>query len=331
MTTYKETGVDIRAAATVLETLKDKITQTYVPEVLQGVGLFSGLFDVSALKSMQAPVLVASVDGVGTKSEIAVKAGRYNTIGFDIVNHCINDILAMGATPLFFLDYLAMGKLDPAITAEIIAGCANACKRADCALIGGELAEMPDIYAPGAFDLVGAIIGVVDRPKIIDGSAIEAGDAIIGLASTGLHTNGYSMVRHILKDEDYHRIIPEFGQTWGDVLLAPHRSYLPEIRILRKHKVTINGIVHVTGGGLTDNPPRIMPPGLSAHIDYGSWWPIPPIFGFIQEMGQVEDDEMRRVFNMGLGMLLVIPESESEQVLELLGPTNWIVGEVKED
>jgi len=329
MSVYKEAGVDIDRADQILAALKNKATSTHGPEVLQGIGAFAGLFDASALKTMQSPVLVASTDGIGTKSEIAVKMGRYNTIGYDIVNHCINDILTQGVTPLFFLDYLAMRKLDRTIAEEIIAGCANACERANCALLGGELAEMPDVYMSGAFDLVGTIIGAVSRRGIIDGSAIKVGDIIIGLASTGLHTNGYSLVRHILRDEDYQELVPELGQTWGDALLVPHRSYLPEVRILRKHQIAINGIVHITGGGLTDNPPRIMPAGLVARIDYGSW-PVPPIFDLLQKIGWIEDEEMRRVFNLGLGILLVIPVNQMKQALELLGQSCWIVGEIKE-
>ncbi len=322
---YREAGVDIEAGARAVELMKEAVRATYGPEVLLGIGAFGGLFDVSALKRMEAPVLVASTDGVGTKTKIAAALGRFDTIGHDIVNHCVNDILVQGARPLFFLDYIASSKLDPEMVAEVVRGCAEACRAAGCALLGGETAEMPGVYAPGEFDLVGTIVGVVGRHEIVDGRSIVPGDAIIGLASSGLHTNGYSLARRVFQDWDLHAVVSELGCSLGEALLAPHRSYLVEVRRLQEAGVVIKGMAHITGGGLIDNPPRIFPSGVAAHIQRGSW-PVPPIFQLIQRVGGVSEEEMAHVLNLGLGMLLIVPAEQADEALRVLGDGAWRVG-----
>jgi len=324
--TYQAAGVDIAAGARAVELMRDAVRATYGPEVLLGIGAFGGLFDVAALQAMDAPVLVASTDGVGTKTKIAAALGRYDTIGHDIVNHCVNDILVQGARPLFFLDYIASSKLDPKVVAAVVSGAAAACRAAGCALLGGETAEMPGVYASDEFDLVGTIVGAVDRAEIIDGSTIQPGDAVIGLASSGLHTNGFSLARKVFEGWDLHAELPELGRPLGDALLAPHRSYLAEVQRLQQAGVTVKGLVHITGGGLIDNPPRILPDGTAIHLRRGSW-PIPPLFQLIQRTGEIADDEMAHVFNLGLGMLVVAPVEQAAAALDALGE-GWIVGEV---
>ncbi len=288
---YQAAGVDIVASARAVELMKDAVRATYGPEVLLGIGAFGGLFDAAALKGMDAPVLVASTDGVGTKTKIA------------IVNHCVNDILVQGAQPLFFLDYIASSRLDAEMVATVVSGVAAACQMAGCALLGGETAEMPGVYAAGEFDLVGTIVGVVDRKDIIDGSAIRPGDAVIGLASSGLHTNGFSLARRVFEGWDLQAAPLELGRPLGEALLAPHRCYLAEIRRLLRAGIVIKGLAHITGGGLIDNPPRILPDGAAIHLRGGSW-PIPPLFQLIQRAGQIDAAEMAHVFNLGLGMLV---------------------------
>ncbi len=325
--TYQAAGVDIAAGSRAVELMKDAVRATYGPEVLRGIGAFGGLFDAAALRSMDAPVLVASTDGVGTKTKIAAALGRYDTIGHDIVNHCVNDILVQGARPLFFLDYIASSKLDPQMAATVVAGAAAACRTAGCALLGGETAEMPGVYAAGEFDLVGTIVGVVDRTEIIDGSTIQPGDAVIGLASSGLHTNGYSLARRVFEGWDLRAELPELGGPLGKALLAPHRCYLDEVRRLRQAGIAVKGLAHITGGGLIDNPPRILPEGTAIHLCRGSW-PIPPLFQLIQHAGSVDDAEMAHVFNLGLGMLVVTAREQAEQALAVLGE-GWLVGAVQ--
>jgi phosphoribosylformylglycinamidine cyclo-ligase len=324
-TSYRAAGVDIEAGARAVELMKDAVRATYGPEVLLGIGAFGGLFDVSALKGMDSPVLVASTDGVGTKTKLAAALGRYDTIGFDIVNHCIDDILVQGARPLFFLDYIASSRIDPEIVAAIVAGCAAACRVAGCALLGGETAEMPGVYAVGEFDLVGTIVGAVDRAQIVDGSAIRSGDQVIGLASAGLHTNGFSLARRALQGWDLDTPLAELGRSLGEALLEPHRSYLPHVRRLHAAAVPIKGLAHITGGGLIDNPPRILPDGVALRLQRGSW-PIPPLFQLIQRAGHVDDREMAHVFNLGLGMLVVVPPDQAHAALEALDDA-WLVGE----
>jgi len=325
---YAAAGVDIAAGQRATELMKTAVHATFGPEVLSGVGSFGGLFDISKLKGLDEPVLVASTDGVGTKTIVAAALDRWDTIGQDIVNHCLNDILVQGAEPLFFLDYVASSKLDPEKIAAVVSGAALACRAAGCALLGGETAEMPGVYQPGELDLVGTIIGVVDKAKIIDGRRIQAGDVIFGLPSSGLHTNGYALARSALAGLDWHAPRPELGQSIGEALLAVHRPYLAEIRQLWAAGVDIRGLAHITGGGLIDNPPRIFPAGLGANLHLGSW-PVPPLFQLIQRQTAVSDQEMFHVFNMGLGMLLVVPETDAALVQNTLGEDIFLVGEMK--
>ena len=325
--TYRSAGVDIAAGNRAVALMRDAVRATYGPEVLLGIGAFGGLFDASALKAMEAPVLVASTDGVGTKVKVAAALGRFDTVGQDLVNHCVNDILVQGARPLFFLDYIASSHLDPELAAQLVSGCASACRAAGCALLGGETAEMPGVYAPGEFDLAGTIVGVVERDAIVDGHAITPGDAIIGLASNGLHTNGYSLARRVFEGWDLHAVIPLLSRPLGEALLVPHRSYLDSVQRLWEAGVVTKGMAHITGGGLIDNPPRMLPPGTAARINRGSW-PVPPIFALIQSTGDISDDEMAHVFNMGLGMLVVVPREQVGLALGALEGQAWLVGEI---
>ena len=325
-TTYAQAGVDIEAGNRAVHLMKRAVQSTYGKEVLAGIGAFGGLYDGAVLKGMAAPVLVASTDGVGTKTKIAAALGRYDSIGHDIVGHCVNDILVQGARPLFFLDYVAFNKLVPERVAAIVTGIADACKSVGCALLGGETAEMPGVYEEGEFDLVGTIIGAVERGRIIDGSSIEAGDVIIGIASNGLHTNGFSLARKVLAGRDLTAHDPELGKSLGDALLAPHRPYLRELEQLWTAGVTVKGMAHITGGGLIENPPRILPEHIAARIRRGSW-PMPPLFQLIQREGDIDPHEMARVFNVGLGMLLLVPASQAKKALGLLDKDAWIVGE----
>ena len=324
---YAAAGVDIAAGQRATELMKTAVHATFGPEVLSGVGSFGGLFDISKLKEMAEPVLVASTDGVGTKTMVAAALNRWDTIGQDIVNHCLNDILVQGAEPLFFLDYVASSKLDPEKIAAVVGGAAQACRAAGCALLGGETAEMPGVYQPGELDLVGTIVGVVDKSKMIDGRRLQAGDAIFGLPSSGLHTNGYTLARSALAGLDWHTPRPELGQSIGEALLAVHRPYLAEIRQLWAAEVDVRGLAHITGGGLIDNPPRIFPAGLGARLHLGSW-PVPPLFPLIQQQTAVFDQEMFHVFNMGLGMLLVVAAEEVALVQDTLGDGVFLVGEM---
>lgn len=327
MASYQESGVNIDAGTQAVDLMKAAVRSTYGPEVLQGLGAFGGLFDVSALKDMASPTLVASTDGVGTKTKIATALGQYNTIGYDIVHHCVNDILVQGAKPLFFMDYVAASRLDPVMIAAVVGGCAAACREMGCTLLGGETAEMPDVYAPNEFDLVGSIVGVVDRQAIIDGSQISVGDRVIGLSSDGLHTNGFSLARQVFQAHDLSEMIPELGQPLGEALLIPHRLYLSDIEALQLKEIEIKGLAHITGGGLIDNPPRILPDGIAVTLERESW-PIPTIFQIIQQLGRVDEAEMMRAFNMGLGMLMVVSESQVDDALAILGESGWLVGEV---
>lgn len=296
--------------------MKAAVQSTYGPHVLSDVGTFGGLFAGSFLKAMAKPVLVASMDGVGTKTKVAARLNCWNTIGQDLVNHCINDILVQGAEPLFFLDYVASSQLDPAQIAAIVGGMALACRAAGCALLGGETAEMPGVYAPNEVDVVGTIIGVVDQNYLIDGRQIQAGDIILNLPSTGLHTNGFSLARRVLADLDWTVWRDDLGSTIGDALLAVHESYLEPIRQIRAAGVEIRGLAHITGGGIIDNLPRILPEGLGAMIHLGTW-SIPPIFTLIQGLADISTHELYRVFNMGLGMLVVIPPDQRSLVPHL--------------
>jgi len=322
--TYAAAGVNIDVAAKVKGLIGRHARVTYRPEVLSGVGFFGGLFE---FKGFKQPVLVSSVDGVGTKLKIAAALAKHNTVGIDIVNHCVNDILTCGAEPLFFLDYIAMGKLVPEQVEAIAQGLVQACREVGCALIGGETAEMPGLYAGKDYDLVGFIIGVVEKEKIIMGKRIVVGDAIIGLPSSGLHTNGYSLVRKIFGEtrQALDGYYPELGRTLGEELLEPHRCYYHQLKPLLP---LIKGMAHITGGGLIDNVPRVLPRGVAAKFHRRSW-AIPPIFQLIQQKGNVSRTEMYRVFNMGIGMVVICSPENVDQLTKAL-PEAKIIGEVVE-
>jgi len=322
--TYAAAGVNIDVGAKAKELIGKHAHTTYRPEVLSGVGFFGGLFE---FKGFKQPVLVSSVDGVGTKLKIATALARHNTVGIDIVNHCVNDILTCGAEPLFFLDYIAMGRLMPEQVEAIAQGLAQACRQVGCALIGGETAEMPGLYAGEDYDLVGFIIGVVEKEKIIMGRRIVVGDAIIGLPSSGLHTNGYSLVRKIFGEtkQALDKYYPELGRTLGDELLEPHRCYYHQLKPLLP---VIKGMAHITGGGLIDNVPRVLPQGVAAKFHRRSWT-IPPIFQLIQQQGNVARNEMYRVFNMGIGMVVICSPANVAQITSAL-PEAEVIGEVVE-
>jgi phosphoribosylformylglycinamidine cyclo-ligase len=324
---YARAGVDILAGQRATELMKESVRVTYSPEVLAGLGAFGGLYDASSLQKMSSPVLVASTDGVGTKTKVASRLGRWDTIGQDIVNHCINDILVQGAQPLFFLDYVASSRLDPEEIAMVVHGVATACREAGCALLGGETAEMPGVYQEGEFDLVGTVVGIVEKNRILDGSNIEVGDTILGLSSTGLHTNGYSLARKVLGPFDWRTHHPQLGCSIGKALLAVHRSYLQPVQQLWDAGVTVRGLAHITGGGIVDNLPRILPNGVGTIIRRGAW-PEPPIFSLIQSEGKISDEEMFHVFNMGLGMLVIVSPEQKELVQVTLREEVFIVGEV---
>ena len=305
---YREAGVDIDEARRAVELIGRVAASTTTPAVLGGVGGFGSLFRLDPAPYPD-PVLVASTDSVGTKLKVALALGRHDTIGVDVVNHCINDIAVQGADPLFFLDYIGIGRLRAEVVEEIVTGIANACAAAGVALVGGETAELPDLYQGDDYDLAGFIVGVVARRDVIDGSGVQPGDALIGLPSSGLHTNGYSLVRRVLSERDWLSSVPGIDRTIGDELLEPHRSYLDEIRILRRRLRAVDGdllaLAHLTGGGWVDNIPRTLPDGLGVEIETGSWH-VPRIFSLIQERGDIADDEMVRTFNLGIGLTAVV-------------------------
>ena len=327
--TYADAGVNIAAGARAVELMTEAVKATYGREVLAGIGAFGGMFDATRLQDYHSPVLVASTDGVGTKTRVAARLKRWDTIGRDLVNHCVNDILVQGADPLFFLDYVATSKLDAGQVASVVVGVANACRAAGCALLGGETAEMPGVYCPDEIDLAGAIVGVVERESIIDGSRIQPGDIILGLASTGLHTNGYSLARRVLDHLDWNAPVDPVHESGsiGDALLAVHRSYLAEVRSLLHAGIDIRGLAHITGGGFVDNLSRILPPATGAVI-HRSTWPELPIFSLIQRIGHIADTEMFHVFNMGLGMLVVVPAGQMPTALNALDGDIFSVGEI---
>jgi phosphoribosylamine--glycine ligase/phosphoribosylformylglycinamidine cyclo-ligase len=326
---YASAGVDIEAGSRAVELMKEAVQGTYSPAVLNGIGSFGGLFALEDIVQARDPVLVSSTDGVGTKTMIAASMGRYDTVGRDIVNHCINDVLVQGARPLFFMDYIAAGMLDPEVVAAIVAGCAGACREAGCALLGGETAEMPGVYRPQTFDLVGTLVGWVEREAVIDGSGVRPGDVCMGLRSTGLHTNGYSLARQVFADSadaGWETVMPELGRPIGEVLLTPHKAYLREFEALVDADVTVKAMAHITGGGFVDNVPRVLPEGVGAHIDRSSW-DVPTIFRIIQRRGRVDEMEMYRVFNMGVGMVLIVSEGQVDRALEVLGGEGMVIGE----
>ena len=315
---YRDAGVDIDAGNETVRRIKSLARSTVVPGVLSEIGSFGGLFRLDRDR-FQDPILVSSADGVGTKLKVAFLTGRHDTIGADLVNHCVNDVLVQGAEPLFFLDYLAAGRICPAVAEQVVSGIAYACRENRCALLGGETAEMPGFYADGEYDLAGFIVGVVDRPKLIDGRAIAPGDLVIGLPSNGLHTNGYSLARRVFFDTLHWKpdtFVNELNATIGDALLASHRSYLAIVRPLLELQC-IKGLAHITGGGITDNLPRILPDGCGAEIDRRAW-PVPPIFTLLQERGRIATDEMFRAFNMGIGLIVVCTAADADRVLAAL-------------
>jgi phosphoribosylformylglycinamidine cyclo-ligase len=331
MTTYREAGVDIDAGDEFVDRIKPLVRSTFRPEVLTDLGGFGGLFRLHA-KQYEDPVLVSGTDGVGTKLKIAFLMDKHDTVGIDLVAMCVNDIAVSGAEPLFFLDYFATGKLSVDKANAVVSGIADGCRQAGCALIGGETAEMPSMYPQGEYDLAGFAVGVVDKPKIIDGKTIKPGDIILGLASSGLHSNGYSLARRVFFDKaklDVDAKLPELDRPLGEVLLTPTRIYAKQILALVK-EFRIKGIAHVTGGGITENLPRILPPGVRAKINRKGWT-VPPVFQILSKLGQVEREEMYRVFNMGIGLILIVPSQSATAVLKKaaeLGDHGWKIGEI---
>ncbi len=328
--TYKDAGVDIDAGDLFVQKIKPYVKSTFRPEVLTHIGGFGGLF---ALKKYKEPVLVSGTDGVGTKLKIAFLTGRHDTVGIDLVAMCVNDIIVQGAEPLFFLDYFATGKLKPQEHSNIVKGIAEGCKQSKCALIGGETAEMPSFYGADEYDLAGFAVGVVEKKKIIDGSKIKPGDKLVGLASSGLHSNGYSLVRKVLFDAAGYSVtdtLSEFrGTPLGEVLLTPTRIYAKTVLALMK-EFDIRGMAHITGGGITENTPRMLPKGTSAMIRKGTW-DIHPIFQLVRKKAGIDDEEMYRDFNMGLGMIMAVPAKQAEAVLKKarkLGEQAYLVGEI---
>lgn len=321
---YKSAGVDIDAGNRTVELMSEDVRSTYNPRVLSGIGSFGGLFDADDLG--EQPVLVASTDGVGTKVELAARLGRYHGIGEDIVNHCIDDILVQGARPLFFLDYFAASKLQPEVVAEIVAGMTDACKAADCALLGGETAEMPGVYCKNAFDIAGTIVGVIQRGRILpQKDAMRPGDMLIGFASSGAHTNGYSLIRKICNNEDLLSFREELKSNLADALLAPHRSYL---QLLEPLLPFVKGFSHITGGGFKENIPRMLPDGLQAVIDCSAW-PRPALFNWLQKQGNIDLQEMYRVFNMGIGLAAVIDPQDWADLQASVNEPVWQIGELQ--
>jgi phosphoribosylformylglycinamidine cyclo-ligase len=328
--TYRDAGVDIDAANRAMGGISALLRATRTEDTLSDLGAFGGLYRVP--RGLESPVLVASTDGVGTKLKIAFLTGRHDTVGEDLVNHCVNDILVQGARPLFFLDYIGLGRLEPGTVEALVEGIARGCRANGCALLGGETAEMPDFYAPGEYDLAGTIVGIVEEARIVDGSGVREGDVVIALASSGLHTNGYSLARRIVFERLGLTVsdpFPEEGGSVGEVLLRVHRSYLGAVRPLLDEG-RVRGMAHITGGGLVENLPRVLPGGLSARIDRSSW-EVPPLFRVLQEAGRVETAEMFRAFNMGVGMVVVVRRDDADAALATLGAAGeraWVVGEI---
>jgi len=325
--TYANSGVDISAGDRAVERIKELAAATYDKRVLQGVGAFGGFFKPE-LKGIKNPVLVSSTDGIGTKLKLAFMTGKNNTIGEDLVNHCVNDILVHGARPLFFLDYIATGKLEPKIIAEIVSGMSRGCVAHQMALLGGETAEMPDFYKPSEYDVAGFIVGIVDQNKIINGSKIVAGDVVLGLPSTGLHTNGFSLARKVafeiagLKPNDK---VKELGTTIAEALMLVHRSYFPFVNPLLE-KFEIHGMAHITGGGIPGNLNRVLPKNVDAEIDKSSW-KVPPLFEWLHRAGNLDEDDMYRAFNMGIGYIIVADKRTAEKI-KASGETVFIIGRI---
>jgi phosphoribosylformylglycinamidine cyclo-ligase len=319
--TYREAGVDVAEAKRAVERIARAASATSTPSVLGGVGGFAGLFRFDP-QAYPDPVLVSSTDGVGTKLKVALGLGRHDTIGVDLVNACLNDIVVTGADPLFFLDYLAVGALRAEVVEEIVGGVAAGCAAAGIPLVGGETAELPEMHRDGDYELAGFVVGVASRPDLIDGSRARAGDVLIGLPSSGLHTNGYTLARRVLPPDAWKSPMPEGGRTIGDALMEPHRSYLDEVRLLRRalrgRGSDIGAMAHITGGGWEGNIPRTLPPGLGVEVETGSW-PVPAIFTLIQQRGDIADDEMLATFNVGIGLTIVVPAADADAALEAIG------------
>jgi phosphoribosylformylglycinamidine cyclo-ligase len=326
---YRDAGVDIDEAERAVSSIRKLARRTFTRGVLTDIGSFGASYQ---LEGFRKPVLVSSADGVGTKLKIAFLTGRHDTVGEDLVNHCVNDIAVQGALPLFFLDYFAVGKLDAGVAAAVVSGIARGCRRNGCALIGGETAEMPGLYAEQEYDLAGFIVGAAERSQVLGGKGIRAGDALLALASTGLHTNGYSLARKLLFDEAGYgptTLLPEVGATVGDALLAVHRSYLKPIRALLAAGL-LRGAAHITGGGITGNTPRMLRKDLAVSIDTGAWR-IPPLFEVLRAIGGIPEDDYRRTFNLGVGMILAVPArgaAKAAAALEKLGESPFRIGEV---
>lgn len=330
MTTYRDAGVDIEAGEETVRRIKGLVRETFTPGVLADIGAFGAFFELD-FTGYARPVLVSSVDGVGTKLKVAFLLDRHDTVGQCLVNHCVNDIAVCGAKPLYFLDYFSTGRLDPGVAEQVVRGFAAACRTNGCALIGGETAEMPDLYAPGEYDLAGTIVGVVDRDEILDGGRVRPGDVLLGLPSTGLHTNGYSLARKVLLAHfDAHDTLEVLGgQSIGGAMLRVHRSYLTPIRALIEAGLA-HAFVHVTGGGIPGNTPRVLPEGAGFEVDYSAW-ERPPLFRLIQELGSVPEDDMRRTFNLGIGLIAIVGEDEAGaamQLLEAAGEAPVVIGAV---
>lgn len=327
--TYKESGVDIDAGEELVRRIKSPVRSTFDKNVLSDIGMF-GAFYRAKFKGVRTPVLVTSVDGVGTKLKVAFAMGRHDTVGQDLVNHCVNDILVCGAKPLYFLDYYATGKLSADVGERIIGGFVKACRENGCALVGGETAEMPGFYSDGEYDLAGTIVGVVDEKKIVNGKKIKKGDILIGLPSTGLHTNGFSLARKVLLEKySINEYLEDLGTTLGDALLRVHRSYYRSVYPLLS-RFEIKGLSHITGGGIEGNTMRIIPRGLDLKIDYSSWT-IPPIFQLIQSEGNVPENDMRRTFNLGVGLIVITDPKKGNGVMNALrkqGERPFVMGEV---
>jgi len=333
MTTYRNAGVDLEAYALALAQMREAVRSTFTEGVLTDLGSFGGMFALPR-GTYREPVLVATMDGVGTKLKVAFLMNRHDTVGQDLVFHCVNDLLVQGARPLFFLDYLATGRLQPEVVAEIVGGMAAACREVGCALLGGETAEMPGFYAEGEYDLAGCMVGIVERSEILEGSrSIEVGDVLLGLPSSGLHTNGYSLARKVLFEQAGYRVedwVPELGCTLGEELLRVHRCYLQAVEALRS-QVRLKALAHITGGGFYENIPRVLPPGTMAVVESHRWTP-PPIFRLIAERGEVPKEEMYRTFNMGIGMVAFLPPEDVAKAQEALQPLGWrasVIGEVR--
>ncbi|HEY9403262.1 MAG TPA: phosphoribosylformylglycinamidine cyclo-ligase [Pyrinomonadaceae bacterium] len=329
--TYSDAGVSIEAANAAVDRIKEMARATFNARTLSEIGSFGGMFD-GAFPALSAPVLVASADGVGTKLKVAFETNTHNTVGRDLVNHCVNDILVQGARPLFFLDYVATGALSPEVIASVVEGMARGCRENNCVLLGGETAEMPGFYAAGEYDVAGFIVGIVDRERVIDGKSIAAGDSVLALPSVGLHTNGYSLARKLFFEVagfDASTRVEELGMTVGEALLAPHLSYLPALEGLLDTGA-LKGLAHITGGGLVDNIPRILPEGTAVEITRGSW-PELPVFTLMQRLGNISEREMHRTFNMGVGMAIICADADTEAIrshVEARGEKIFEIGRV---